>query len=703
MRKDKIISLLSLFFIIWVIFVLYSYFREHSVYLLFFEFQRTILLEFFFIFYFSFVAYIFGATLFRWFGLGDDDFEEKFLIKLIARTTLGFGAISLLTFFIGIFGLYYFSVLLIINIVLILISAKEIRKILEWSQSSKIKFDAISNIAPASLFWSSLIGLSVLMRFCTSLTPPFGDDAQWYHIGIPLDYLSAHKFFLIKDNPASSFPANFEMLSLQCLAFTSDIAVNFLNFLIGLLLLLTVYSFSKRFLGEKAALPVSAIFYSDPTIQFLNSEIKNDQFLALSILLSIYFFLIFWEGRKYRYLNMSGVFLGIALGTKYTAINILPFYIMATFFVIIKDFKKVGQTSPSVNTLNRKQLLFRFLLFCFIFSSPWYIKNFTVYQNPVAPFYNRFCFWKGGKVLKSKPVTSESKSIETQKKVGRIIRVDTTKFYGMGRSFKDYILLPWNITIYGKRGTSRFDSTISPIYLAFIPFLFFVRRNKKIFFLLFLFMGQFFAWAFQESQNSRYLVLGLPILIIIVGYVILNINSKFVKTLLYTGVMGIVFLFTFTEFLFFVHTDAQPYRFVFNLETREDYLKRVAGPLFEGCSFLRNEWNKDHSINALFIGTRSNYFFRENSHPDYGLTHLAELIRRSKSPEGIRDDLKRRKFNRVLVEYKMLIYFYSRSPERRKELAEFQKFRDLYLKPLFIKEGLSQIVYVYSISDKPLK
>lgn len=687
-NKNKILIGLSVIFLIWAIIVLRAFFKEHSVYFLFFEIYDTVLLDILFVFYFGVIAYYCGAAFIRLSGFGR--IEQNFFFRLVVNSTVGFGVIAIVTFFIGLFGLYYNWVFLVLHLILLMIAFPEIKRTLDWTQQAQLNFNPILNIQLYKFFLIVLLLFLILMRLCYGLVPPFGDDAQWYHLGIPLDYLSAKKFTPKWDKPAAAFPANFEMLNIHCLSLSSDISVAFLNFYIGILLLLGIYFFLRKFISDRYALLLTLLFYSDPTMQFLNLEIKNDQFLILSIMLSVYFFFAFWENKETKFLNLTAIFWGIALGTKYTALNIVIFLILGVVFVVKSEIKQ-----------NIGKIFLKMFILMLIFSAPWYIKNMIVYKNPIAPFYKKMFTWLQPK--DSSSGTSISQPTKQPASNQPTDYVDLVRFYGMGRNFTDYLKLPWNVTVYGKRGTSRFDSTITPLYLALFPFIFFGIRDKKVIFLFIMFVIQFSAWALQESQNSRYLAISFPLLIFLIGYGLVYLNLEKIKKIIVLIIGISAALFIFTEFLFFVHTDAQPYRFIFSLETRDDYLKRAAGPLYEASVFLKKEWAGNKNIKAYFIGTRSNYFFRESSVADYNLRFLSQIVNAGKTPEGIKEFFKIRRINHILIEYKMLQFFYTRSEKRKQELFDFLKFRDTYLKQKFFKEGLSQVVGVYELSDEPIR
>lgn len=111
----------------------------------------------------------------------------------------------------------------------------------------------------------------------------------------------------------------------------------FYTFRLPLVLVITfllplVYFFLERLLGKKNALFSYAFLTTSPILIGVAKIINPDALLWLFTTLSLLSYLVFQKRSWYRYLLLSGLFLGLALLTKYIA-NIIFIYMLALLFL----------------------------------------------------------------------------------------------------------------------------------------------------------------------------------------------------------------------------------------------------------------------------------------------------------------------------------------------------------------------------------
>jgi hypothetical protein len=110
----------------------------------------------------------------------------------------------------------------------------------------------------------------------------------------------------------------------------------YLAFRLPLLLVITLslplfYFFIERLLGRTTALFSYAFLSTSPVLIGISKIINPDALLWIFAPLSILSYLLFLNRRFFRYLILSGIFLGLALLTKYVANIILIFFISLIF------------------------------------------------------------------------------------------------------------------------------------------------------------------------------------------------------------------------------------------------------------------------------------------------------------------------------------------------------------------------------------
>lgn len=111
----------------------------------------------------------------------------------------------------------------------------------------------------------------------------------------------------------------------------------FFTYRFPLVLLITIllpllYFLLERLIGKRAALFSYAFLTISPILIGIAKIINPDALLWLFTTLSLLSYLVFQKRNWYRYLLLSGVFLGLALLTKYIA-NIIFIYLLALLFL----------------------------------------------------------------------------------------------------------------------------------------------------------------------------------------------------------------------------------------------------------------------------------------------------------------------------------------------------------------------------------
>jgi hypothetical protein len=104
----------------------------------------------------------------------------------------------------------------------------------------------------------------VAVAFVACHLPEIEFDPLIYHLTVPKLYLQHHQIMDIPEILEAVFPKNIGMVYVYGLALHSQITVKFLNFWMGLLLLLAIHCFAKRLWGRLTGLAAAALFVSTP-------------------------------------------------------------------------------------------------------------------------------------------------------------------------------------------------------------------------------------------------------------------------------------------------------------------------------------------------------------------------------------------------------------------------------------------------------
>ena len=434
----------------------------------------------------------------------------SFLEEVIFSITLGFIVISLITFFLGIFGLIYEIVFNIIFLVLLSLFIFDLPYI--YNKIKGKSFNFRFNLDVLLVF---LLIFLIVINLIPSMAPPWGFDETGY-LTISKIYIKNHAITYQPQIFSSNFPFLAGMIYMFGMVLKNAILSRMIAYSFNVLFALGLLSFCRRFFSKRVGLISAIILLTVPVMMEAMTHLGTDILTALFCFLGVYSFLVWYNELKINWLILSGVMLGAAFSTKYTGILIyIPLFLLLLF---------------RLYTLKEKISikLFYLLIFCilpFLIFFPWMLKSYIYTGNPVFPFlYNLF----GGKYL-------TLQNVENFRAMTQV---------GFGVSFKSYLFLFWNMAIFPLFFGSIMG--VGPVFLAFIPLLILIyRKNKTLNFLLvvsFLFITSFFL---VDAQITRYGLLYIPFLCIIAAFVIdklLAFKSRvFVSFILLLLLLNLVF------------------------------------------------------------------------------------------------------------------------------------------------------------------
>jgi len=242
-----------------------------------------------------------------------------------------------------------------------------------------------------------------------------------------------------------------------------------------------------------------------------------------------------------------GVFLGLILSIKY--LGLISSGLIGSFVLVELFSRKGGPRWRSLGCI---------LLGGLIIAGGWYFRNWWLTHNPFHPYFQSVF---GGVGLGSEAMMHA---------------------HGLGKGIKELLLLPWNLTFH-QESFGGWGNQIGPIFLGFLPFVFFIRKPSKGFWYLAVYLVLYGTTWFFLKQNTRFLFPALPFLSIVValGAQTLMAKSRFLN------VSCILSLIIFLS----IATMAQSFplrhyaKFLIGKETREQFLEKRLG-IFPIAQFI---------------------------------------------------------------------------------------------------------------------
>ena len=268
----------------------------------------------------------------------------------------------------------------------------------------------------------SVIVFSALVNlFLAVYVPPNNSDSMTYHlsrVGYWLQQGAVRHYYTHKW-AQNVLPPNAEILILWSVAFLkSDLLANTFQWLAYCGLGLTVFLIAG-FLGwrRKASLFAALIFLSLPVVILESSTTQNDLVVTFFMLNSFYFFHKGIKHKRRGHLILSGIAMGLAVGTKYTVFFMLPAFGIASF-ILFRMHK------PGVS------LYLSWIAFCLagvaVLGATNYFQNLKTYGNPIGP---------------SKRIRQFSGEKNLEKMVLNAVRLgyDACDFRGLGPPLEQYL------------------------------------------------------------------------------------------------------------------------------------------------------------------------------------------------------------------------------------------------------------------------
>ncbi|HYL99238.1 MAG TPA: glycosyltransferase family 39 protein, partial [Blastocatellia bacterium] len=221
-----------------------------------------------------------------------------------------------------------------------------------------------------------------LMLVLRAATPPHSFDEAIYHLAITKSFVARGRVFPVVENWAGDMPFLVHMIYALCLMAKADIAAKVFSWLLALTCALGIYAFCSRFLDKTTGAIAMLVFFAAGMVVEVAVTARIDVSLAAVLFLATYAMFVCLESKNEpgagRWLFLSGIMSGLALGIKYSA------GIWIALLGLVFVFESLRTRKRSILELAKHGG--GFVLIAFLLSSPWFAKNLVWFHNPVYPF-----------------------------------------------------------------------------------------------------------------------------------------------------------------------------------------------------------------------------------------------------------------------------------------------------------------------------
>ncbi len=528
------------------------------------------------------------------------------------------------------------------------------------------------------------------MEVVLNLIPPISRDALIHHLAVPKLWLKHGGIYEIPWANYAYYPMNIDLLYVLCLYFKNDIAPKFIHLAFGLGTGLIIYLYLKPKYSRNWGLLGAVIFITTPIVVWLSTTAYVDLGMTFFITASVMSF-IRWRDDDYKnikWLLLSGLAMGIAVGSKYNAL--IAAFILNMILMLSVVWDKHKQTAA---------LWYGILFFVItaFTASPWYLKNYLQTGNPFYPLFGGFF-----KSLHHHPIV-EATSRQTIEKSQQI------SFFKMrevmyGESFWETLLIPIRMFFQGKDNSYQyFQGVLNPVLIIFSPFIFLNKRYGKDKFCFVIFTVFFIAMAFfLTAKQVRYILPVLPFLAVLAVMGMKNIMDylgekprlsslrlgaqiKSMARIFVLASVAVLLIFNFIYLKNRIET-INPFPYVLGKETREDFLKHHLLH-YDAVEYINRFLPDDAVVFTMFLGRRGYYLNRNyKNEPSFGMNTLRQMVNNSDNENRFKKYVRSMGVTHILMRVDLVNNFL-KDNFSRDNIKRFLRLEKKYWKKVYEKNG----------------
>jgi hypothetical protein len=593
------------------------------------------------------VGFCVGRKLLRFWALSFASVAEEVSFSVM----LGTGVIALAVLGLGLAGLLKLLPVSLLALLFVGATYKEVVRLFAASREMFANATATKTGKRLVLLFCLLLGI-LLLR---AATPPHDFDDAIYHLSVTDSFVRRGQVYPIIDNSAGNISFLIQMIYAICLLAKADIAAKIYCLFLTLICGLSLYAFAARFFSRRTGVIALFAFFAAGMVVEVAITTRIDVSLACMVWVATYAMILYFESQRRGWLYVSAMLAGFALGIKYTA-GVWLFLLGLMF--LIESFRK--KTSPVFTTL---RLAVVYASIAMALASPWFIKNWIWFHNPVYPFITgEVADYSSGQPkyfmpedeLKLEAHFENARSanpslVEERKQV--LEKTVSERVIQSPPHFWEYFTKP---DIYSFPESSHY-----PNYLFLLtPLLIFVPKHRWVTWLALLSIA-FFIFMTAVSWFPRYLLPLYPPLTLISAYVLTALTDRvgekgtrvsriFPARLLVVIVLAITVGFIAVS-SWVLAARVKSMDFISGQTSRRNFMSVAF--YYPPIDFINH--NLPEQARVMLLGAQMSYGLKRDYIADISLeaTEWRRLLIRNNSLAAVHNDLKQRGVTHLLVSY----------------------------------------------------
>jgi len=542
-----------------------------------------------------------GRRLLLWGGfVWDSPLEE-----LVWAWGTGLGVAALGVMGIGMVGGYYRLLLLSLTLIALLLLWRDVRAVLDLLRPAWAELELPRVLR---LFW----GLVFLLTLTLALTPPTAWDALQYHLDGPRLYIDQHRITAM-DIVGLAYSGLLESLFAWAILLANDVAAQLVHWAFGVALVAILYLGGRRVVGDRAWLPVT-LLGTTPMVLTLLPWAYNDLALVFYQVAAFLTLCIWRERQERRWLFLSGVMGGFALGSKYTAATVL-----LGLALLIPLWQRQRNDGGFAAVKWAKSWLW-LGVGAAVVSVPWFGRNWVLWGNPVYPYLFNGLYWDD---LRS----------EWHRRIGS----------GIGWDLGEILRLPWTASLTTMDASFR-EARTGPFWVLSLPLmigtLFWPRQKKRdalqkgrseALAAFGVALVQYVLWVYGVVQSrslfqARLLLPSLTLLSLPAAYALERLRLLDMPQLSLRRFVLIVVALVLTlnaVDLALAWVDENPLPYLIGIESREESLTRRLGVYYTTMQTINQRLSRRDKV--LFLWEPRGYYCQIPNQPDRIIDRMRHL------------------------------------------------------------------------------
>jgi hypothetical protein len=392
------------------------------------------------------------------------------LARCLQGLAVGLAVLAAAGFAIGALGILNPLAIYALAALLMIASYREVAAVF-----GAVRRAGTGQIGPLEAAFAAVIVTALAIGLINCLSPVTANDALVYHLNLPGIYCAEGGMVYLPFNVYANMPHYGEVVFTMFYSVAGETGVTLFYFALLISASLAVYTLVAAAAPRVFGILAAGAFLVQPLVLDHRVVANIDIMLAFVYLAAVGMVLdrTHEDGARRRVILVS-VLAGLMMGMKYT--GIAPALSLLVMIMVLRR-----------KAVPARYLALGILVAAAVFM-PWLVRQSVNTGNPFYPmFEGRFdgANWDA---------TQHEHLLAWQKSLG------------LGRGPGAYLALPFNASTRGRPGLNytRFDGTISPVFLILFP-LIFIRRRKETMVLALMAVALGLFWAFT-SQQLRFLL-----------------------------------------------------------------------------------------------------------------------------------------------------------------------------------------------------